>query len=191
MGISITSRRASLAALILGGALSFPALVAADFDPAAYRQLAKLGELELTPEQELEALPCAPLSPAELQPRGPHQRSRVIYFSNQLARQTIAGANGGPARLPVGAVIVKEKWTTRADQAPAIITVMIKLADRPGIGSWSFAMYDAATARDLTADYHQRRKTSCVDCHREWEKTDFISPEGFAFLNRPAGAAKP
>jgi hypothetical protein len=101
---------------------------------------------------------------------GPHVRPGIHLYANPKA---IAARKPESAteRFPVGSLLVKEKFDTRQDATPSVITVMEKVADRAVIDDWKFYMIRISD-RTIVRDGF---KVSCRECHSHYSKSDFVS----------------
>ena len=116
---------------------------------------------------------------------GPHYDPGVVYYINEIARQGLV-RYPGRKRFPVGSIIVKEKQERRTDDSVDIITVMKKVQPGTTEDSWEYKMYDTKkwTEIDPSSQKLGPIRTTCIDCHRRYEKNDYVSNEGIRLLLR-------
>jgi hypothetical protein len=77
------------------------------------------------------------------------------------------------ARFPVGTVVLKQKFPALNAKEADFYTGMLKRETgfNPGCGDWEFFTM-AGDRRAVTA---RGRIESCMDCHRQYSKTDFVT----------------
>ena len=77
------------------------------------------------------------------------------------------------SRFPVGTVILKQKFPTVNAKDADFYTGMLKREEgfNPACGDWEFFTM-TGDRRAVTA---RGRIESCIDCHRQYAKTDFIT----------------
>lgn len=146
------------------------------------RDYRKMFRVNQEPVDMVEAtkLMCAPPSLAY----GPHYDPGVVYYINEIARHGIK-AYSGTRLFPVGSIIVKEKQERKTEDSVRIITVMRKIRPDRREDSWEYKMYDTKNWSQIdfskqTTDPRQR--TTCIDCHRRYEKNDYVSEKGIELL---------
>jgi hypothetical protein len=90
-----------------------------------------------------------------------------------VTRAGAAAFKDSAARFPVGTVIFKQKFPTVDAKDPELYTGMIKRQTgfNPECGDWEFFTMNG-DARAVTA---RGRIESCMDCHKDYAKTDFVT----------------
>jgi hypothetical protein len=122
---------------------------------------------------------------------GPHSKPGIHLYVNEPAIEKAKNWADGD-RLPVGSLLVKEKFEAPMDSTPSIITVMEKIGNEGKIEDWLFYMLrlsDASIVREKT-------RVSCVECHAHYGSTDFVSKRTFSLLvefakRRPTQSLQP
>ena len=114
---------------------------------------------------------CAPASTAF----GPH----LAYMRNYVTPGALAKPlpKKGQLNLPLGTLIVKEKFVSKAGKEPTLITAMKKTGKGVGAPAWTFVMIDMKTKKEVT-----NPKQPCLSCHKHWTANDGISDRGAALL---------
>ena len=169
-------------ALTLFATLSIPAAEPRVFPaPGEAERLARYVEYLSLPrltEKKIDMLLAASVlcRPADPTPK-PHLKPGIHLYANSLALQDARQrAPGG--RLPIGSIVVKEKFEERSDAAPSLITVMEKVGNAGKVDDRLFTMIrlpERIIVRELP-------KTSCVDCHAKYTRTDYLSDMTFGLL---------
>jgi len=97
-------------------------------------------------------------------------------WANPLAAQALASE--GPVTFPVGAVIVKEKYSGPKTVKPDVVAIglMIKRAAGfdPTHGNWDYAYYEPALGVIQTAE----QTAYCANCHAGAAATDYVYVDG-------------
>ena len=77
------------------------------------------------------------------------------------------------SRFPVGTVVLKQKFPTVNHEEADFYTGMLKreAGFNPACGDWEFFTM-SGDRRAVTA---RGRIESCIDCHRQYAKTDFVT----------------
>jgi Cytochrome P460 len=87
------------------------------------------------------------------------------------------------AKFPVGTIILKEKFPTMDAKAAELYTGMLKREKgyNPKAGDWEFFVLTG----DRNAVTARGRIDSCMDCHQQYAKSDFVTKRyRSAFLKR-------
>jgi len=103
-------------------------------------------------------------------PAGPHQDKYVTVYVNNTGRKAMLEQKS--PRFPEGSIIVKEKLSEPASQAPELLTVMIKRPQgyNPKVGDWEFMVTDGKGAT-----VQERGKLqNCQTCHAAWGSRDYV-----------------
>lgn len=113
---------------------------------------------------------CRGITPEEHQSHqkvNPHFERFITVYVNKLGEQAMM--KGGT--FPVGSVVMKEK--REKQNGPVVLsTVMIKREKgyNPTCGDWEFAALNA----DATKTDGEGKLESCMKCHIEQKKNDFV-----------------
>lgn len=135
-----------------------------------YRKLVLLHK-ELREMDKAAAQMCAPASTAF----GPHLAFMRNYVSPGALVKPLPKT--GQLNLPIGTLIVKEKFEGKEDKEPTLITAMKKVKKGFGAAAWAFVMVDMKTRREVTDP-----KKPCLSCHERWAANDGVSERGAALL---------
>lgn len=135
-----------------------------------YKKLTLLHK-ELREMDPLAARMCAPASSAF----GPH----LAYMRNYVTPGVLAKPlpRTDQLNLPIGTLIVKEKFAGKQDSHPTLITAMKKTKKGTGASAWTFVMIDMKTKKEVTDP-----KQPCLSCHKHWTANDGISGRGAALI---------
>ena len=117
------------------------------------------------------SLMCSSDSAGEYQRKhGPHFVPAIRVYANVLAAEHLRESCTGP--LPVGSVIIKEKWLDEKDARPDGYAAMIKR--EPGYDpehrDWEYLYVRLTEKEKLTRGKIQ----SCIDCHAGAAGTDYL-----------------
>lgn len=97
-----------------------------------------------------------------------------VVYANDRARRALSDEES-LAPLPVGSVVVREKYVGADDAAPPeLVAAMVKRARgfNPKGGDWEFLVLDPSLTKVL-----ERQKTgSCLECHDAQRRRDFLFP---------------
>lgn len=174
------------------GALAFALLAALSVGAAEPRVFPVSGEAErlaryldylslsrLT-EKKLDMLPAASTlcRPAAPTPPTMHGKPGIHLYANALALKDAGGPRAPGARLPIGSLVVKEKFEAYEDTTPSLITVMEKVGNAGKVDDWLFTMI-RLPERTIV---REPPKTSCVECHAKYTRTDYLSDTTFGLL---------
>ncbi len=98
----------------------------------------------------------------------PHEKAKFYAFANAPAVLPLFDPWG---KFPVGSLLVKEKFGS--DGTSQIFTGMWKreVGYFPELGDWEFFTVDGAASKVL----ERGKVASCVSCHQEMTKGDFVS----------------
>jgi Cytochrome P460 len=98
---------------------------------------------------------------------GPHSERYIRVYGNQATANAVAVAKAQP--LPVGAVLVKEKFLGSPHGAPEGVAFLIKRGPGafPEAGGWEFGYFPDAGDPRLT-------QQACAACHRSAAAADFV-----------------
>lgn len=137
---------------------------------AGYRSWSKVNsEPQMMPR--ITATLCAPVSDTRADdPKNPHRNKFVTVYVNDIGRQAML--EQVKPRFPLGSVIVKEKLSDKASQAPELLTVMIKRGKgfNPTSGDWEYMVVDG-TGTNVSA---QGKLENCQSCHLARPGTDYV-----------------
>lgn len=108
---------------------------------------------------------------------GPHLKPGIRTYIN---KKGLGGAkvHEQGVRFPVGTLLVKEKFDDRASAIPTLATAMRKARPGRGADTWDYVMVSLATKRPV------KPAAPCLGCHRRWEATDGISPQGAEWVRK-------
>src|SRR5258706_15193183 len=143
-----------------------------------YRKMFRVNEKPMDMAEQTKVLCSAPTTIY-----GPHYDPGVVYYINQIARQSL-GTYSANRLFPVGSIIVKEKQERRTEDSVQIITVMKKVKSGNAEDSWEYKMYDTKKWTEIDASDPRTvvgHKT-CINCHRRYEKKNYRSREGITLL---------
>lgn len=174
------------AGLVLGSAVAW-ALIAGCTSPIEearlQRYLAYRSLPSLTPEKidmkESAAMLCRQWLPGEFD--HPHFKPGIMVYANERALEQAATREPG-GRLPVGSVIVKEKYEAKTDAEPSLLTVMEKTSDTGRVSDWDFMMIKLPEGTIV----RERPKVACTTCHAKYTQTDFVSAGSYFRLTELA-----
>ncbi|HET6409300.1 MAG TPA: cytochrome P460 family protein [Chthoniobacteraceae bacterium] len=104
-----------------------------------------------------------------------HERlaHRIAGIHVYVTEGGFASTKGRQTAFPVGTIVLKQKFPTLDATEPELYTGMLKRENgyNPKAGDWEFfTMNGSATA--VTA---RGRIDSCMDCHQQYAKTDFVT----------------
>jgi len=87
----------------------------------------------------------------------------VTVYVNRLGKPAMTEQKS-PV-FPVGAVIVKEKLSSRDSKSPELMTVMVKREKgyNPDAGDWEYSVIDGAGKKVV----EQGKIQQCISCHDE------------------------
>jgi hypothetical protein len=89
--------------------------------------------------------------------------------------------------FPVNTIVLKQKFSSLQASMPELYTGMIKREKgyNPRMGDWEFF-----TAKgDATAIISRGRIDSCMDCHQQFAKTDFVTKRYVSSWPQPKAAS--
>ncbi len=109
----------------------------------------------------------------------PHTKSVVLVYANAPALARAATIEDG-GHLPVGSILVKEKYETRGAAQPQLITVMEKTGDTGTVDDWLFTMVKLPEGQIV----REHTNVECALCHSEYDRTDFVSVRSFNLLQQ-------
>ncbi len=115
-------------------------------------------------------------SGAELQPdpfkSSVHGDRYCDVYVSEDAKEPI---QKGDKTYPIGSLIIKVKYPNDKRQEIELLTVMRKREAGyfPEHGDWEYSVVDGKVTRVLS----RGRSESCVDCHDEYQHSDFVSRE--------------
>jgi hypothetical protein len=114
------------------------------------------------------ATQCASAFPSQIP--SPHRDKFITVYVNPMGRKAMLQERA-PA-FPVGAMIVKEKYTTTQSRTPELMTAMRKRT--PGYdsnnGDWEYLVLEGKTGKVQ----EQGHLTKCQECHHQVGSTDFV-----------------
>jgi hypothetical protein len=115
--------------------------------------------------------------------RGPHFVPSLRVYANPTAFAAVRSED--TKVMPVGSVIVKEKWRNKQDARPDAYAAMIKR--EPGYdaenGDWEY-VYASSNAEEKV---QRGRIEKCVTCHRTAANKDYLFR---TYLDFPRDAGK-
>lgn len=100
----------------------------------------------------------------------PAAGSFISVYVNDAGRQAMTESR--MPKFPVGSVIVKEKHPTKDDNAPELLTVMIKREKgfNPTSGDWEYLVTDGP-AKQVKG---RGKLANCMGCHEKMKEADFV-----------------
>jgi hypothetical protein len=100
----------------------------------------------------------------------PAAGSFISVYVNDTGRQAMTESR--MPKFPVGSVIVKEKHPTKDDNAPELLTVMIKREKgfNPTSGDWEYLVTDGP-AKQVKG---RGKLANCMGCHEKMKEADFV-----------------
>jgi hypothetical protein len=103
--------------------------------------------------------------------RNPHARKRISVYVNALGQQAMLTERN--PKFPIGSVIVKEKVSPFKENAPELLTVMIKRERgfNPASGDWEYMVVDGTGTRTQA----RGKLENCQACHVPLKYTDYVS----------------
>lgn len=110
--------------------------------------------------------------------RGPHFVPAVKVYANPVALDPL---RSGSTAMPVGSVVVKEKWWNDKDKQPHNYAAMVKREDGydPANGNWEYIFVQSEGERKV----ERGRIESCIACHRTASR-DYLF-RSYLDANRP------
>ena len=102
--------------------------------------------------------------------RNPHMRRLISVYVNASGQQAML--NERNPKFPVGSVIVKEKFLPGKQDAPELLTVMVKREQgfNPASGDWEYMVTNGAGTK-----VEARGKIeSCQTCHVSMRESGFV-----------------
>jgi hypothetical protein len=100
--------------------------------------------------------------------RGPHFAPAVKVFANPIALATLRTTSA----MPVGSMVVKEKWWNANDAEPSAYAAMVKR--EPGYdsenGDWEYVFVQLKGGRRV----ERGRIKSCIACHQGAAPHDYL-----------------
>jgi Cytochrome P460 len=111
---------------------------------------------------------------------GPHYSPGIVYYINQTAKKGIKTFPDNK-QFPIGSLIVKEKQERKTEDSVKIITVMKKIRAGRGENTWNYKMYDVQKWLEVDVS-QQARGPTCLECHRRYRESDYISSKGMSLL---------
>lgn len=116
---------------------------------------------------------CTGPTPAEkerAERRSPHHAPAVRVYANSAAAAHLREGHGP---LPVGAVVIKEKWWDEKAASPHAYAAMIKrdAGFDPDHGDWEYVY---VTQGEDGRRVQRGRIASCVECHERAVKSDYL-----------------
>jgi hypothetical protein len=113
---------------------------------------------------------CRGISPQEIkahESKDPHFQRVITVYVNKPGEKAMM--NGG--KFPIGSIVVKEK-SNEVNKKVVLSTVMIKREKgyNPTCGDWQFAALNA----DATKTDGDGKLESCMKCHQDQAKRDFV-----------------
>lgn len=125
---------------------------------------------------------CAPASQAF----GPHYRPfiRTYVTAGALAKPL---PKKGQIELPVGTMLVKEKFESASAKSPTLITAMKKTKKGRGSEVWEFGMIDIQSKKEIRSI-----QRPCASCHSSWGENDGISYQAAELMRnwKPEASSK-
>lgn len=117
--------------------------------------------------------------PKAFQGRGPHLVPAIHLYANPTAFAAVRADD--TKVMPIGSVVVKEKWWNKQEARPSAYAAMIKR--EPGYdadnGDWEY-VYVSTSAEEKV---QRGRIEKCVTCHRTAANKDYL----FRTYLSPAG----
>jgi hypothetical protein len=107
--------------------------------------------------------------PPEYAKGNPHAPKFITVFVNNIGEKAMLATDS--TTIPVGSIIVKEKFDSDTDGKLELLTIMVKREKGfdPTVGDWEFLT--ASGERNV----HQGVDVShCISCHRGQPETDFV-----------------
>ncbi|RYD85172.1 MAG: hypothetical protein EOP84_03325 [Verrucomicrobiaceae bacterium] len=137
-------------------------------------KLTRLTEKRLVMRAEYSDL-CAPVDlPDHARLLGKRDgESQLAAIHIYVTREGEAAFRTPEAKFPVGTIVLKQKFSSPEAKEAEFYTGMRKREKgyNPDCGDWEFFTMNA----DRRAFTAQGRIDSCMDCHRTYAKTDFIT----------------
>jgi hypothetical protein len=102
--------------------------------------------------------------------RGPHFAPAVNVFANPIAFSAIRSASAG--NMPVGSVVVKEKWWNERASQPSAYAAMVKreAGYDPDNGDWEYVYVQLEGERRV----QRGRMQNCIACHQGAASRDYL-----------------
>lgn len=125
------------------------------------------------------ATDCGLPDPNHAELLGKRQAAIQVYVNPE----SFASFLNDDAKFPVGTMILKEKFPDMDAKVPELYTGMLKQEKgyNPKAGDWEFFVLSG----DRNAVTARGRIDSCMDCHQQYAKSDFVTKRYRAlFLKR-------
>ena len=117
---------------------------------------------------------CRAPTPSEVAKNNsnPHWQTAIHVFANSKGVSPLWDPYD---RFPVGTILLKEKFRIDNVEMPELFTGMLKRKPgyMPEIGDWEFFTIDGAL-KEVTS---RGRLESCIECHREYVTSNFVSKQ--------------
>jgi hypothetical protein len=99
--------------------------------------------------------------------------NRSAFIHVFVTSEGAAAMKDSAAVFPVGTLIFKQKFATATAKEPELYTGMLKREKgyNPDCGDWEFFTV-AGNGKVVTA---RGRIDSCIECHKEYPKSDFVT----------------
>jgi hypothetical protein len=113
--------------------------------------------------------------------RGPHYAPAVKVFANPIALSALQSEPAKP--LPVGSVVVKEKWWDEKNAQPSAYAAMVKR--NPGYdsehGDWEYVYAQLDGKRNI----ERGKLAKCIACHQGAASQDYLFRSYLSFDQKP------
>lgn len=142
-----------------------------------YPSLLRLTETMVPMDMKVTMMCARPPGPPTFISDPPHTGASIrLYASRQAVDKAAMWTID--ARFPIGTLLVKEKFESKASTEANLITVMEKVRNEGKVDDWLFTMI-ALPERTIV---RERPKVACIECHAKFTRTDFVSGITFGAL---------
>ena len=128
--------------------------------------------VEISPEVKLL---CAPPNEEDIKTHRQLVAGKSAFVNVFVTPGGVDAMKDRPAVFPVGTVILKQKFPTATSKTTELYTGMLKREPgyNPDCGDWEFFTL-SGNGKVVTA---RGKIDSCIECHKEYPKTDFVTKE--------------
>ena len=131
------------------------------------------GMTQVSPERfsmdAISATLCAAPVPGA---HGPHENSAILVYVNDRLVEQIKTTSDA-RKLPVGTVILKEKYADLKTETAQLATIMRRTGNAGVVADWDFSAISLPDGEAVSMTAND--KAACADCHAKFESRGFAS----------------
>ncbi len=103
----------------------------------------------------------------------PHAPHRDAYYHVYVSRAGQKAMESRIDKFPRGTMVVKQKFSDPEGKSPELFTLMQKREPGydPEHGDWEYAIVNRTATQVLA----RGRLESCIDCHKAYARTDYVT----------------